>query len=66
MRLRFAKTVRISIDGNAHFCRGLLRHPLRRRRRTAGSTTRSPTRPERHTSMTARATTRPRRAILIP
>jgi metal-sulfur cluster biosynthetic enzyme len=25
MRLRFAKTTRISIDGNAHFCRGLLR-----------------------------------------
>ena len=24
-RLRFAKAVRISIDGNAHFCRGLLR-----------------------------------------
>jgi metal-sulfur cluster biosynthetic enzyme len=24
MRLRFAKTVRVSIDGNAHFCRGLL------------------------------------------
>jgi hypothetical protein len=24
MRLRFAKTTRISIDGNAHFCRGLL------------------------------------------
>lgn len=25
LRLRFAKTTRISIDGNAHFCRGLLR-----------------------------------------
>jgi metal-sulfur cluster biosynthetic enzyme len=25
VKLRFAKTVRISIDGNAHFCRGLLR-----------------------------------------
>jgi metal-sulfur cluster biosynthetic enzyme len=25
IKLRFAKTVRISIDGNAHFCRGLLR-----------------------------------------
>lgn len=25
MRLRFARSVRISIDGNAHFCRGLLR-----------------------------------------
>lgn len=25
LRLRFAKSVRISIDGNAHFCRGLLR-----------------------------------------
>jgi metal-sulfur cluster biosynthetic enzyme len=24
-RLRFAKSIRISIDGNAHFCRGLLR-----------------------------------------
>jgi metal-sulfur cluster biosynthetic enzyme len=24
MRLRFAHTVRVSIDGNAHFCRGLL------------------------------------------
>jgi metal-sulfur cluster biosynthetic enzyme len=24
MRLRFAKSVRISIDGNGHFCRGLL------------------------------------------
>lgn len=24
VRLRFARTVRISIDGNAHFCRGLL------------------------------------------
>lgn len=24
-RLRFAKSVRVSIDGNAHFCRGLLR-----------------------------------------
>lgn len=24
MRLRFAKTVRISIEGNSHFCRGLL------------------------------------------
>ncbi|MBM9465933.1 metal-sulfur cluster assembly factor [Nakamurella leprariae] len=24
LRLRFAKSVRISIDGNAHFCRGLL------------------------------------------
>lgn len=24
MRLRFARTVRVSIDGNAHFCRGLL------------------------------------------
>jgi metal-sulfur cluster biosynthetic enzyme len=24
-RLRFAKAVRVSIDGNAHFCRGLLR-----------------------------------------
>ena len=23
-RLRFAKAVRVSIDGNAHFCRGLL------------------------------------------
>lgn len=25
VRLRFARTVRVSIDGNAHFCRGLLR-----------------------------------------
>lgn len=25
MRIRFAKAVRISIEGNAHFCRGLLR-----------------------------------------
>jgi metal-sulfur cluster biosynthetic enzyme len=25
IKLRFAKTVRIGIDGNAHFCRGLLR-----------------------------------------
>ncbi|MCS7479518.1 iron-sulfur cluster assembly protein [Umezawaea endophytica] len=25
LRLRFARSVRISIDGNAHFCRGLLR-----------------------------------------
>jgi metal-sulfur cluster biosynthetic enzyme len=25
VRLRYAKSVRISIDGNAHFCRGLLR-----------------------------------------
>ncbi|QTE29400.1 iron-sulfur cluster assembly protein [Pengzhenrongella sicca] len=25
LRLRFAKAIRISIDGNAHFCRGLLR-----------------------------------------
>jgi hypothetical protein len=25
LKLRFAKAVRISIDGNAHFCRGLLR-----------------------------------------
>jgi metal-sulfur cluster biosynthetic enzyme len=25
VKLRFAKTVRIAIDGNAHFCRGLLR-----------------------------------------
>jgi len=25
MRLRFARTTRISVDGNAHFCRGLLR-----------------------------------------
>jgi metal-sulfur cluster biosynthetic enzyme len=25
MRLRFARSVRISIEGNAHFCRGLLR-----------------------------------------
>jgi metal-sulfur cluster biosynthetic enzyme len=25
MRLRFARSIRISIDGNAHFCRGLLR-----------------------------------------
>lgn len=25
LRLRFARTVRISIDGNGHFCRGLLR-----------------------------------------
>jgi metal-sulfur cluster biosynthetic enzyme len=25
LRLRFARTTRISIDGNAHFCRGLLR-----------------------------------------
>lgn len=25
MKLRFAKSIRISIDGNAHFCRGLLR-----------------------------------------
>lgn len=25
LRLRFARTVRISIDGNAHFCRGLLK-----------------------------------------
>ena len=25
MKLRFAKSVRISIDGNAHFCRGMLR-----------------------------------------
>ncbi|OYN98596.1 metal-sulfur cluster biosynthetic enzyme [Propionibacteriaceae bacterium ES.041] len=25
MRLRFARTVRVSVDGNAHFCRGLLR-----------------------------------------
>ena len=25
LQLRFAKSVRISIDGNAHFCRGLLR-----------------------------------------
>ncbi len=25
LKLRFAKSVRISIDGNAHFCRGLLR-----------------------------------------
>lgn len=25
IRLRFARTTRISIDGNAHFCRGLLR-----------------------------------------
>lgn len=25
VKLRFAKTVRISLDGNAHFCRGLLR-----------------------------------------
>ncbi|POX38075.1 metal-sulfur cluster biosynthetic enzyme [Streptomyces sp. Ru73] len=25
VRLRFARSVRISIDGNAHFCRGLLR-----------------------------------------
>jgi hypothetical protein len=25
LRLRFARAVRISIDGNAHFCRGLLR-----------------------------------------
>ena len=24
LRLRFARTVRVSIDGNAHFCRGLL------------------------------------------
>jgi len=24
MRLRFARTVRVSVDGNAHFCRGLL------------------------------------------
>ncbi len=24
LKLRFARTVRISIDGNAHFCRGLL------------------------------------------
>jgi hypothetical protein len=24
MRLRFARAVRVSIDGNAHFCRGLL------------------------------------------
>ncbi|MBK1783299.1 iron-sulfur cluster assembly protein [Prauserella cavernicola] len=25
LRLRFARSIRISIDGNAHFCRGLLR-----------------------------------------
>lgn len=25
LRLRFARTTRISVDGNAHFCRGLLR-----------------------------------------
>ncbi|WP_320775803.1 iron-sulfur cluster assembly protein [Streptomyces sp. CRN 30] len=25
LRLRFARSVRVSIDGNAHFCRGLLR-----------------------------------------
>lgn len=25
LKLRFAKTVRVSVDGNAHFCRGLLR-----------------------------------------
>ena len=25
LRLRFARTTRVSIDGNAHFCRGLLR-----------------------------------------
>ncbi|MGX1515513.1 hypothetical protein RKD44_006801 [Streptomyces collinus] len=25
LRLRFARSVRISVDGNAHFCRGLLR-----------------------------------------
>jgi hypothetical protein len=25
LRLRMARSVRISIDGNAHFCRGLLR-----------------------------------------
>jgi metal-sulfur cluster biosynthetic enzyme len=25
LRLRFARTVRVSIDGNSHFCRGLLR-----------------------------------------
>ena len=24
LRLRFAKSVRISMEGNAHFCRGLL------------------------------------------
>jgi hypothetical protein len=24
IRLRFAKSVRISMEGNAHFCRGLL------------------------------------------
>jgi hypothetical protein len=24
LRLRFAKAVRISVEGNAHFCRGLL------------------------------------------
>ena len=24
MRLRFARSVRISMEGNAHFCRGLL------------------------------------------
>jgi hypothetical protein len=24
LRLRFAKSVRISVEGNAHFCRGLL------------------------------------------
>jgi hypothetical protein len=25
LKLRFAKAVRISVDGNAHFCRGMLR-----------------------------------------
>jgi hypothetical protein len=25
LRLRFARSVRLSIDGNAHFCRALLR-----------------------------------------
>jgi hypothetical protein len=25
LRLRFARSVRISIEGNSHFCRGLLR-----------------------------------------
>ena len=32
LRLRFAKSVRISMEGNGHFCRGLLATPLRRRR----------------------------------
>ena len=45
-RLRFAKAVRVSIDGNAHFCRGLLRtrypgaeHDQRERAHETTSTT---------------------------